>query len=111
MEGKIKYCGYIMDRNGKSKVKSKVNATQDLKIPQSIERPIQFASQTHNKTQQKYSQVDKQAFAIIFGVRKFHQYLFERKFTLITDNKMISQILLPNKCLPMFTEPFLIFTC
>ncbi|XP_036318010.1 uncharacterized protein K02A2.6-like [Rhagoletis pomonella] len=31
------------------------------------ERPLQFASQTLNKVQQRYSQVDKEAYAIIFG--------------------------------------------
>lgn len=63
------------------------------------ERPIQFASQTLNKTQQRYSQIDKEAYAVIFGIRKFHQYLYGRKFILITDNRAISQIFSPNKAL------------
>ncbi|XP_036340714.1 uncharacterized protein K02A2.6-like [Rhagoletis pomonella] len=64
------------------------------------EKPIQFASQTLNQTQQRYSQVDREAYAIIFGVRKFNQYLFGRKFILVTDNKAIAQIFSPHKGLP-----------
>lgn len=65
-----------------------------------VEKPIQFASQTLNKVQQKYSQVDREAYAIIFGVKKFYQYIYGRKFILVTDNKAISQIFSPSKGLP-----------
>ncbi|XP_062708968.1 uncharacterized protein K02A2.6-like [Aedes albopictus] len=68
--------------------------------PDGTERPIQYASQTLNTTQQNYTQIDKEAYAIIFGVRKFYQYLFGRKFTLVTDNKPVVQIFSPNKGLP-----------
>ncbi|XP_055522484.1 uncharacterized protein K02A2.6-like [Wyeomyia smithii] len=68
--------------------------------PDGSERPIQYASQTLNTTQQNYSQVDKEAYAIIFGVKKLHQYLFGRKFILVTDNKPVVQIFSPNKGLP-----------
>ncbi|XP_058827953.1 uncharacterized protein K02A2.6-like [Topomyia yanbarensis] len=68
-----------------------------------MERPIQYASQTLNKSQQNYTQVDKEAYSIIFGVKKFYQYLYGRKFTLLTDNKPVSQILSPNKGLPMLS--------
>ncbi|KAL7739922.1 hypothetical protein ACLKA6_003398 [Drosophila palustris] len=64
------------------------------------EKPIQFASQTLSKVQQRYSQIDKEAYAVIFGVRKFYQYIYGRKFTLVTDNKAIAQIFAPNKGLP-----------
>lgn len=68
-----------------------------------VEQPIQFASQTLSKTQQKYTQIDKEAYGIIFGVQKFTQYLFGRKFILQVDNKPLVQILSPNKDLPNFT--------
>lgn len=64
------------------------------------ERPIQYASQTLNATQQRYSQIDKEAYAIIFGIRKFYQYIYGRKFTLVTDNKPVLQIFSPKKGLP-----------
>ncbi|XP_062542315.1 uncharacterized protein K02A2.6-like [Armigeres subalbatus] len=68
--------------------------------PDGNEHPIQYASQTLNTTQQNYTQVDKEAYAIIYGVKKFHQYLFGRKFVLVTDNKPVTQIFSPDKGLP-----------
>jgi len=43
------------------------------------ERPIQFISQTLTATQQKYAQIDKEAYAIVFAMKKFYQYLYGRK--------------------------------
>lgn len=77
-----------------------VGAVLSHLYPDGSEKPIQYASQTLNKTQQNYMQVDKEAYAIIFGVKKFYQYLFGRRFTLVTDNKPVSQILAPDKGLP-----------
>lgn len=74
-----------------------LGAVLSHQMPDGEERPIQFASQTLTKVQQRYSQIDKEALAIVFGVRRFYQYLFGRKFTLVTDNKPIAQILSPKK--------------
>uniref|UniRef100_A0A182YRA0 RT_RNaseH domain-containing protein n=1 Tax=Anopheles stephensi TaxID=30069 RepID=A0A182YRA0_ANOST len=48
----------------------------------------------------RYSQIDEKVYFITFGIRKFHQYLYGRKFTLTTDNKPISQIFSESKGLP-----------
>lgn len=72
--------------------------------PDGTERVIQYASQTLSETQQKYSQIDKEAFSIIYGVKKFYQYLYGNKFTLITDHKPLIQIFAPNKSLPVYSE-------
>lgn len=69
-------------------------------MPDGTERPIQMASQTLNKTQRKWSQIDKEAYALIFAVKKFFQYLYGRKFTLLTDHKPLVQIFSPAKPLP-----------
>lgn len=80
-----------------------VGAVLSHKFPNGLEKPILFASQTLNPTQQKYSQIDREAYAIIFGVKKFYQYLYGRKFILEIDNKPLSQILSPTKGLPTLT--------
>ena len=64
------------------------------------ERPIAYASRTLSPTEKNYAQVEKEALALIFGVKYFHQYLFGQKFTLITDHKPLMAILGPKKGIP-----------
>ncbi|KAK2713179.1 hypothetical protein QYM36_011767 [Artemia franciscana] len=39
------------------------------------ENIISFSSRSLNTTEQKYSQIEKELYAIVFGIRHFHQYL------------------------------------
>jgi len=39
--------------------------------PDSTKKVIQFTSQTLSETQQKYAQIDKEAYSIIFGIKSF----------------------------------------
>ena len=57
--------------------------------PNGDEKQIAFGSGTLNKQEINYSQLDKEPAAIIFGVKKFNQYLFGRHFALSCDNKAI----------------------
>ena len=51
------------------------------------ESPVAFTSRSLNNTEKKYSQFDKQTLSLVFGVDKFHKYVFDRLFTLTTDCK------------------------
>ena len=42
-----------------------------------IERPVCFASRTLAVAERSYSQLGKEALALTFGIRKFHNYLWE----------------------------------
>ncbi|KII64969.1 Transposon Tf2-8 polyprotein [Thelohanellus kitauei] len=57
-----------------------------------VYKPVSYSSRTLSAAERNYSTTDKEALAIIFGVRKFHQYLCGRKFDLITDHKPLESI-------------------
>ena len=69
-------------------------------FPSGEERPIAFASRTLLSSECNYSQIEKEALAIIFGIRKFHQYLYAQKFTLVTDQQPLTTIFRPKRALP-----------
>ena len=66
-------------------------------------RPVCFASRTLTETEKQYSQLEREAMAIVFGVEQFHKYVYGRRFTLVTDNKPLSLILGPKKGIPVIT--------
>ena len=69
-------------------------------LPHGIEQPIAFASRTLSCSEVNYSQMEKKALAIIFGVCKFHQYLYGKPFVLVTDHKPLTTLLGPKTSVP-----------
>lgn len=68
------------------------------------ERPISFVSRALTQAERNYSQLDREAVAIVFAVDKFFTYLHGRQFVLITDNKALTRILHQDAKLPAMTS-------
>ena len=64
------------------------------------ERPIAYASRTLTDAEKRYSQIEKEGLAIVFGVKKFHSYLFGRSFTIESDHQPLSFLFGEKKGIP-----------
>ena len=54
-----------------------------------LERPVAYASKVLSPRERKYCTTEKEAFAVVFGVRTFRIYLLGRPFTVITDHSAL----------------------
>ena len=70
------------------------------KMASGDEQPIAYASRTLSDAERNYSQLEKEGLSCIFGIKKFHNYLFGHPFELITDHKPLLGLLRGDKVLP-----------
>ena len=68
------------------------------------EKPIGFASRTLSTAEKHYSQLDKEALAIIFGIKKFHDYLHGHHFTIYSDHQPLQHLFSKAKPIPQMAS-------
>ncbi|XP_036150440.1 uncharacterized protein K02A2.6-like [Monomorium pharaonis] len=68
------------------------------------ERPIAFASKKIPKHELNRKILDKEAMAIVFGCKRFYQFIFGKEFILRTNNKALQLILGPRKGIPITAD-------
>ena len=68
------------------------------------ERPVAYASCTLSTAERNYGHLDKEALAVVFAVKKFHQFLYGRCFKIYTDHKPLLGLLHPEKDTPLMAS-------
>ena len=82
-----------------------VGAVLFHKMKNGTERPIGYVSRTLQEAERNYSTLEKEALAIIFGIKKFHQFLYGHLFTIKTDHKPLEGLLSEKKGIPSQAAP------
>lgn len=65
-----------------------------------VEKPVAYASRSLSAVERKYAQIDREALAIIFSVKKWHKYIFGRHVTIVSDHKPLLGLFGEGKALP-----------
>ena len=83
-----------------TKWKQKTKEPETHRMEDHSERPIAYASRPLSSAERNYAQLDKEALSIVFGVKHFHQYLYGRKFIIMSDHKPLQYLLGETRGIP-----------
>ena len=72
-------------------------------MPGESERAILYASRVLKPTEGNYAQIEREGLSVVYCVKKLHQFLYGRKFTLVTDHKPLLGLTTEDKPLNSMT--------
>ncbi len=64
------------------------------------EKPVAFTSRTLAPAERNYSQLEREALAIVFAVKKIHNFLFGRHFFIYSDHQPLHRLVNKSKGVP-----------
>lgn len=59
-------------------------------------QPVAYGARALSKSEQNYPQIEKEALAIKFGCKKFHEYVYGKQLTIESDHKPLEAIFKKN---------------
>ena len=57
-----------------------------------VERVVAFWSRQLNKAERNYSTIEREALAVVAGIKEFFPYLYGRPFTVYTDHNPLTSL-------------------
>jgi len=81
-----------------------ISAVLSHKYKNGTEKPIAYASKKIGKKELSRTILDKEAMAIVYGFKKFYEFIFGKMIILRTDNKALQLILGPRKGIPITAD-------
>lgn len=64
-------------------------------------QPVAYASRSLNSAERNYAQIEKEMLAIVFGLTKFHEYVYGKEVEIETDHKPLESLFRkPLSCAP-----------
>ena len=55
-------------------------------------KPVAYASRSLSSAERHYAQIEKEMLSVLFGLSKFHHYMYGRDVTVVTDHKPLVAI-------------------
>ena len=64
------------------------------------EKLIAYTSRSLSTAERKYAQIEKEGLAIVYGAKEFHQYLYGRQFTIVSDHRPLQHLFNESRAIP-----------